>query len=192
MSAPFDDRRLGVAIGPDDYIWPALPPAVDPVASMRANVARVSGEIGALLDAAAARRPAACGRTPHWTAGYIGLPYVPMAFDCAHLVERVQREVFGRDVRLPGARPGDNRSAQMQQMLQEHAPHLVDRIEAPEEGAAALMVGAGRLNHVGVCTQLAGEWWVLHNFIRARQVVLHRLRELGRWGLVLEGVYQWR
>ena len=55
----------------------------------------------------------------------------------------------------------------------------------------ALMIGAGRLNHVGVAVFQAGEWWVLHAFIKARAVVLHRVRDLGRQGLTLEGWYRW-
>ena len=59
------------------------------------------------------------------------------------------------------------------------------------DGDLVLMVGAGYLDHIGVHVCTAGERWVLHNFIRARQVVLHRLRDLGQWGLTVEGVYAW-
>lgn len=160
------------------------PPAADDLAGRQAQALSV-------LAGRPLRQPAACGIGTHWTAGYVGLPYVPLAFDCAHLVERVMREQFGRTICLPAARPHENRSAQLQQMIDAHAPHLAERIDAPAEGHPVLMVGAGRLNHVGLAAAMVGEWWVLHNFIRARQVVLHRVRELPRWGLSVEGYYRW-
>lgn len=131
---------------------------------------------------------------PGWSARYIGLPYQPGRFDCAHLVEKVQTEVFGRRVDLPKERPASQRSAEFAALVQETAPALAARLpdgQAPLEGDAALMIGAGRLNHVGVAVFEAGEWWVLHAFINARAVVLHRVRDLARNGLKLEGWYRW-
>lgn len=177
----------------DDDLVP-LPRPLDPVAAVRANVARVAGELGALFEAAAARRPAACGRTQHWTAGYIGLPYIPGVADCAHLVERVQREVFGRELRLPADRPGW-RSRDLSDAIVAAQPDYADRrarAADAQEGDAVLMVGAGRLNHLGVLVLMGAERHVLHAFVRCRQVVLHRERELERWGLAIEGYYAWR
>ncbi len=157
---------------------------------------------------AAAPTPAACGRRAHWSEGYVGLPYIPGAHDCAHLVERVQREVFGRAVALPTDRAGW-RSRELSAQISEAAPGLARRrvdLDTAHDGDPVLMIGAGRLNHIGVLVTPFGqpvavqptalrdsvaECSVLHNFIRARQVVLTRVRDLPRWGLELEGVYAW-
>lgn len=127
----------------------------------------------------------------HWSARYVGMAYVPGRFDCAHLVEKVQAEVFGRRVALPMERPIAQRSAEFAALVHATAPAVAQRVDTPLEGDAALMIGAGRLNHVGVAVFEAGEWWVLHAFIKARAVVLHRVRDLGRQGLTLEGWYRW-
>lgn len=129
----------------------------------------------------------------HWSAAYIGLPYVPGESDCAMLVERVEREVFGRALDLPKERPSD-RARDMAAQIGEHLERFARRLPAgtdPREGDLVLMVGAGYLDHIGVYAEIAGEAWVLHAFIRARQTVLHRLRELRNWGLEVEGVYAW-
>jgi len=157
---------------------------------------------------AGAPTPAACGRRAHWSEGYIGLPYIPGAHDCAHLVERVQREIFGRAVAVPAERAGW-RSRELSAQIAEAAPGLARRRADPDtahDGDPVLMIGAGRLNHIGVLVTPLGqpvavqptalrdavaECSVLHNFIRARQVVLTRVRDLPRWGLELEGVYAW-
>lgn len=132
----------------------------------------------------------------HWSAGYIGREYLPGAFDCADLVEAVAREQFGRQVTLPKDRPGDQRSAGYQALLTEHAPRFVERLDldaagTPAEGDVVIMIGAGRVNHVGIAAIVAGEGYVLHNFIKAHQVVLHRIRDLASFGLTIEGFYRW-
>jgi hypothetical protein len=126
----------------------------------------------------------------HWSARYIGLPYQVGSFDCVTLVERVATEVFGRLIVLPKDRAGERAvevSAQLHANLQTYAT----RAKAPAEGEPVLMVGRGYLDHVGIATAIAGEWWVLHAFIRARHVVLHRLRDLPQHGLTVEGHYRW-
>ena len=129
----------------------------------------------------------------HWSTPYIGRVYRAGVFDCLHLVELVQREVFGRAVDLPKDRPGGTSARVMGEQIREHLPRFarVVHSDAAAEGDLVLMIGAGYLDHIGVLVLQGGERWVLHNFIRARQVVLHRLRDLGQWGLTVEGVYQW-
>lgn len=125
-----------------------------------------------------------------WPGNYIGMPYAVGRFDCAHLVEQVQREVFGRAIDLPKDRVSD-RARDFSAQIGQHLPAFATVSATPAEGDLVLMVGAGWLNHIGVLVREAGEDWVLHNFIRARAVVLHRLRDLPRHGLALEGVYKW-
>lgn len=124
----------------------------------------------------------------HWTTAYVGLPYIDGEQDCAELVARVQREVFGRAVTVPRVRADGpfGKSAQIAQ----GAADLADRVEAPVEGDAVLMKVRG-LWHVGVLFE-AGEPWVLHALRSAGAVVAHRMRDLAALGIVVEGFYRMR
>lgn len=123
----------------------------------------------------------------HWSEAYVGLPYIAGTQDCAELVARVQREVFGRAVTVPSERAAGpfGRSAQISQ-----GRDLADRVEQPADGDVVLMMVMG-LWHVGVYFVL-GEPWVLHALRRSRQVVSHRLRELPGLGIRVEGFYRMR
>jgi len=126
-----------------------------------------------------------------------GLVYEAGVFDCGSLAVLVQRELFGRNIRLPGAsqrakgRRGQARDIACQQ--------LAARIEAPVTGCCALFwqttdAGAPPLNrhwHVGTVFLHLGETWVLHASNEARGVTLRRLSDLTRQGMHLEGFYRW-
>ncbi len=131
----------------------------------------------------------------HWTRQYVGEPYVPGENDCAALAVRVQREVFGRDIRLPGDRREGpfGSSAQIDALADDYAVP-VDR---PTEGDAVLMRCRGRLSHVGVYCEIGGVAYVLHAMqagpaAGGGSVCLHRLRDLPRYYLIAEGYYRWR
>jgi hypothetical protein len=125
---------------------------------------------------------------PHWSAAYVGLPYVRGEFDCAALVERVLREVFGREIHLPKERAADVLGLSGQ--IAAHRAEFARRIDAPGEGDGVLMVGRGRVNHIGIWCFI-DESYVLHNMRNAGQVCLHRVRDLSRYGLFVEGYYRW-
>jgi hypothetical protein len=124
----------------------------------------------------------------HWSEAYIGLPYIAGDQDCAELLARVQREVFGRAVTVPRVRADGpfGKSAQISQ----GARDLADPVLEPVEGDAVLMLVRG-LWHVGVWFE-QGEPWVLHAMRNAGQVVSHRLRELPVLGIRVEGFYRMR
>lgn len=124
----------------------------------------------------------------HWSEAFVGLPYVEGEQDCAELVARVQREVFGRAVTVPRARADGpfGKSAQIAQ----GAADLADRVALPAEGDAVLMQVRG-LWHVGVWFAV-GEPWVLHALRSAGAVVAHRLRDLPALGIKVEGFYRMR
>lgn len=125
---------------------------------------------------------------PHWSAAYVGLPYERDAFDCAGLVERVLREVFGREIALPKDRAPDVPGLSMQ--IAERRSEFARRIDSPTDGDGVLMVGRGRVNHIGIYCRI-DEGYVLHNMRNAGQVCLHRVRELDRYALFVEGYYRW-
>lgn len=121
---------------------------------------------------------------------YMDLPYCADTFDCADLVERVQREMFGRRVVLPTTRP---RGVAGSAALAACARELAHRTSTPSDGDLVLMFDSGqqRPGHAGVWFWLDHEAWVLHTSERLTRSALHRLRDLPQWGLRVEGTYQW-
>lgn len=128
----------------------------------------------------------------HWTERYVGLPYDATRFDCAHLVARVLEEQFARRVALPSEHARHYR-AQQRQIAAEKGQIASRRAEGElcEDGDGVLLISRGHFDHLGLYARLQGEGWVLHNFSAAGHVCLHRLRDLARHGLQLEGVYRW-
>lgn len=127
----------------------------------------------------------------HWSESYIGTPYVHGDADCARLVCKVRREVFGRpvpsDTEAERAASRLGRAAQMA----DAAAHYGVKVSNPEEGDAVLMLCCGRPSHIGVYAVVDGEPCVLHAMENAGMVVRHRLRELHRVFLAVEGFYRW-
>ena len=118
------------------------------------------------------------------------IPYDEDTFDCADLVIRVQREMFGRDVLVPGHRP---RGARGQLTLGELSATYANPVDTPECGDLVLMAdfGHSKPSHAGVFFFLAHEPWVLHTNAKTGCSVLHRIREIGDYGLKVEGYYRW-
>lgn len=123
----------------------------------------------------------------HWSDEYIGIPYSPQ-MDCAGLVERVRREVFGHDLVLPSdRRPGPfGRSAQI---AAQRARFVVETMQ-PADGDGVLLRARGRLQHIGLACLIRGELWVLHT-VDGQGSTRLRLRELARAGYRVEGYYSW-
>ena len=115
-------------------------------------------------------------------------PYCEDTFDCADFVVHVQRELFGREVTLPSARP---RGLRGQAALGELSKPYGERTDAPVDGDLVLMLEHGRPAHVGVYFHLAHEGWVLHSNERNGCSVLHRVRDLPDYGAPVEGFYRW-
>ena len=126
----------------------------------------------------------------HWSARYVGEAYLEGANDCAAFAVRVQYQVFGRDIRLPMARGLGARdwSRQIDALTEEYAVPT----ETPVDGDAVLMRCRGRLSHIGIYCEIGGVAYVLHAMKNAGQVCLHRLRDLDKQGLWLEGCYRWK
>lgn len=125
----------------------------------------------------------------HWSTRYIGRPYSET--NCAELAARVQREVFGLEIALPDAMP--TFAGHQSKMIDALGADYAYRVTAPADGDAVLMRCRGRLSHVGVyCDFGRGYGYVLHAMKSAGQVVLHRVRDLARVNLDLEGYYRWR
>lgn len=121
---------------------------------------------------------------------WVGLRHDADAFDCADLVMLVQRELFGRELRLPSPRPrGTAGSAALPDLSRAYGT----RTDNPRDGDGVLMLESGqkRAGHCGVWFWLAHEAWVLHATEKTGCSVLHRVRELPDYGLRVEGYYAW-
>lgn len=127
----------------------------------------------------------------HPAEAYVGWEYDPETADCADLVALVQREMFGRDVRLPNGRPRGDRG--MAVMARE-ARELATPTDAPEDGDLVLMREPGhkRASHAGTYFHICGEGWVLHATDRLGAVaLLHRVRDLPMFGCFITGYFKW-
>lgn len=123
----------------------------------------------------------------HWSQKYVGIPYSEA--DCAELAVRVQAEVFNRNIALPTERAEGLRqlSCQITELQEDFAAPTY----SPADGDAVLMIGRGRINHIGIYCVIEGVPFVLHAMRNAGATCLHKLRDLKNVGLELEGFYQW-
>ena len=129
----------------------------------------------------------------HWTHRYLGRPYVEGEWDCARLVEAVQREQFGREITLPKAAAGIRaRDGQVAAGIPEFGTPVERSLWA--EGCGVLMRGAHRTHavghHIGVLAFLEFDEHVLH-CMAGSGTFLHAVQDLERYGLEISGVYKW-
>lgn len=128
----------------------------------------------------------------HWSEQYIGSPYVYNKLDCANLVTRVKKEVFNFPVPAEmECKREDSLTARLRQIK-----HIFDeygeRTDDPQEGDAVLMLFAGRPGHIGVYCLVNKHKCVLHAMESAGMVVLHKISDLERYFLKVEGYYKWK
>ncbi len=129
-------------------------------------------------------------RTPDWAAAWVGAP----AEDCADLVARMRRAVFGHALDLPPS-PGSLRARDGAiAALGGNFAQALGTGEAPQEGDAVLMRAAARTralgHHIGLWTASPGTPHVLHHMARLG-TCLHPLARLEDRGLVFAGLYRW-
>lgn len=126
----------------------------------------------------------------HWSDKYVGQPYIPETGDCAALAERVQREVFGKQIGLPTSHATTLRD--MTAQILELQDSYAEKIDTPFDGCPALFIGRGRLCHIGVMCWLANEWYALHANQSFGFVTREPLRTLTQIHFKLEGFYKWK
>lgn len=126
---------------------------------------------------------------------YVGTLYRVGEFDCADLAAQVQRELFGRVIALPAQRKRPAGARGQAREIARLQADLADRIDLPVDGCGALFHepdGDSQLWHIGTMFAHAGDWWVLHNSHKLQSAALHRLSDVKRFGLRLDGFYAWR
>lgn len=128
----------------------------------------------------------------HWSEQFIGLPYEQNTADCARLVAKVRKDVFKlpvpEDIEIERKSSRLGRAGQMTDLIGEYG----QKTDNPQEGDAVLMMCRGRPSHVGSYCIVNNEPCVLHAMENAGMVVLHRIRELNRVFLTVEGYYTWK
>lgn len=125
----------------------------------------------------------------HWCEKFVGMPYIEEEFDCAHFVEQVMREQFGRELDLPKEHATDYR-AQQRQIAGAKADYI-EATDTPREGDCVLIISRGRTEHIGVYCVINGLAYVLHNHRAAGRVCLHRIINLPAQGMAVENYYRW-
>jgi hypothetical protein len=127
---------------------------------------------------------------------FVGLPYDAHAFDCADLVALVQRELFARDIALPGRharmRAPAATVARAMQGDSGLSGELAYRISESDLQDGDLVLMTGDTLHLGTVFVVAGGVWVLHAFANVGYSALQRLADLRQIGLKIEGYYRCR
>lgn len=128
----------------------------------------------------------------HWSEPYIGQPYIRGEADCARLLCQVRREVFNLPVpdaaEVERAESRLGRAAQMTDGVAAFGEPVIE----PKDGDAVLMMCRGRPSHIGVYCSINGEPYVLHAMENIGAVVMHRIRDLFKCLLSVEGYYRWK
>jgi hypothetical protein len=125
----------------------------------------------------------------HWSDKYIGKPYIKGEYDCICLVSEVYLNEFGKQIDLPQEKGINNIG--YQKAILNNKERLAYKISKPEEGCIVLMIGKGRLNHIGIYYLHENIDWVLHNSENVGHVVRTKFRLLSLVGYQVEGLYKW-
>lgn len=128
----------------------------------------------------------------HWSMNYLGTPYQLGDADCAALVCKVHHEVFGGVI--PSATQVERLSSALGRtgQIQDGVAEFGQATTQPIEGDVVLMMCRARPSHVGVYCEIDGVPYVLHAMQNAGQVVLHKLSDLEKVQLKVEGFYRWK
>lgn len=127
----------------------------------------------------------------HWSETYIGKPYRLGDADCAALVCEVREQQFDGTVPEFVLAMRENTRLKRVEQLEALAREAVTTTDNPVEGDVVLMICRGRPSHVGVYCVVDNEKSVLHAMENAKMVVRHRIRDLEKFGLKVEGYYKW-
>jgi cell wall-associated NlpC family hydrolase len=127
----------------------------------------------------------------HWSDKYIGKPYSLGDADCAALVCEVREKEFSGNVPDVVSEARENTRLKRIEQLQSIAREVVTETQEPTEGDVVLMTCRGRPSHVGIYCVVDNDPSVLHAMENAKMVVRHRLRDLDKFWLTVEGFYKW-
>ena len=119
---------------------------------------------------------------------YIGIPYSEK--NCADLAIEIQRDVYRkrvRDYKKPEAKTPFGFAYAIRKQL----PDFTTPIEVEEDGCLVLMRCRNRISHIGTLYYQGRVPYVLHTAEAFGSSVVHRLRDLKRYGYIVVGFYRW-
>lgn len=120
---------------------------------------------------------------------YVGLPYDEAELDCADLAVMIQRELFNKEISLPGRRQRMNAPAAS---INRYSGELATRIEREQLRDGDVIVFKDGTLHIGTVFLLSGKAWVLHTTTTGGYSLLQPLSDLPGYGLRIEGYYRWK
>lgn len=123
----------------------------------------------------------------HWSQKYIGYSYAQ--FNCAQLVRRVLVVDFGLDYDF-GFIPRETRD--QSEAIKNRKDSFLTVTEKPREGDCVMMHSRREFAHIGIYAEINNQPYVLHSMNTIGSVVLHKLKDLKRYGLNVEGFYKWQ
>ena len=111
------------------------------------------------------------------------------SFDCADFVEWVQRDLYGRHIRIPNGRPRGDAGPPV---LASMAAQFVRPTDTPADGDLVLMFDRGQTNpgHCGLYFFFDHQPQVLHLPERGGSAI-HRVSDLPELDLRIQGYYAW-
>lgn len=123
---------------------------------------------------------------------FVGREHAP-DYDCADLALDVARELFGRHIVLPTARPRPLGTRGQALALRVAMDELARPVDEPRDGDLVLMrlKGAEIAGHIGTYFRVAHEAHVLHTSLALGFAGLHKIRDLPRYGIHVESYYRW-
>lgn len=125
----------------------------------------------------------------HWSDQYVGKPCNPVTYDCAEFAKDVLHNKFNKYITIPSrADTLRGLSKQIESLKEDYAYP----VGTPQEGDGVLMMGRGRLDHIGIYCEINNIPYVIHAMRNCKQVVLTRIRDLDKIGLTFQGYWRWR
>lgn len=128
----------------------------------------------------------------HWIDEYVGMPYVIDTFDCVGLISLVYKQELQTDLELPTER--NEGVFLLSQQIAESMDDYVDNVSLnkAQDFDVVLMKHKGKLNHTGLFFRVGNVPYVLHNIRSINQVVAHKIKDLEKINLFVEGIYRFK
>lgn len=121
---------------------------------------------------------------------YIGIPYKQA--NCADLAIMFQEKEFGKkygEYVKPECKSPFALSLAVKRNLMDF---MEDRLSLPKHGCAALLLCRGRLSHIGTYLRINEQDFILHTSESFQSSIMTAMRDLKKFGIQIEGFYQWK
>lgn len=125
----------------------------------------------------------------HWSEHYmLHRRYDNDTYNCGHLIEEVQKEVFEREVDFIVPKESDPYDAILSVINNQR--DKVVKVEQPQDGDLVLLYLHGKPVHLGIVWFHGKRLYVLHGMSREKSIVNTEINALLRWGMDVEGYYR--